>query len=173
MTKILAWHFLKSDKRLQYDDGREVKLGETLTVDENLLNACRYGLHGSVRALDAMDYVNWSDAVACRVELGGRVIEGNDNHVASQRTVIAWCPADRVLHEFALRAAEDVLPLFEAKYPNDKRPRQALEVKRKWLRGEATDKELTDAAREAAWAAGTKYSTWLEEMLLTEMGRSE
>jgi hypothetical protein len=176
---MLAWHFLQSDKRLQYGDGREVKLGETLTVDETRMIPCKYGLHASVKALDALNYVNWSGVVACRVELGGRVVEDIEKHVASERTVVAWCSADRVLQEFALRVAEDVLLLFEAKSPNDKRPRQAIEVKRKWLRGEATDKELAVWAEaawaEAAWAeaAWDKYNAWLEEMLLTEMGRSE
>jgi len=32
--------------------------------------------------------------------------------------------------------AEHVLPIFETKYPEDARPRQAIEAKRKWLIGE-------------------------------------
>jgi hypothetical protein len=59
------------------------------------------------------------------------------------------------LHKIAIYAAELVLPIFEEKYPDDKRPRQAIEAKKKWLGGEISDEELAAAsyaARNAAWA---------------------
>jgi hypothetical protein len=63
-----------------------------------------------------------------------------------------FIPAE-TLHEFACRVAENAL-LKERKAGRepDARSWKALEVKRKWLKGEATDSELA-AAREAAWAA--------------------
>ena len=48
--------------------------------------------------------------------------------------------------------AEHVLPLFEANYPDDDRPRKAIEAARAFLRGQITIEQL-DAARAAAWAA--------------------
>lgn len=50
---------------------------------------------------------------------------------------------------------EHVLHLFEAKYPEDKRPRQAIEVSRRYADGKATDEELADARADAdaAWVA--------------------
>ena len=147
-----AWHFLTKDKMLQYGDNREVRLGETLTVDPAELNPCNYGLHASVRALDALKYLSWSDAVICYVELGGKIIEGGDKHVASERTVVAWRKADEVLHHFACRVALDCLHHFEIRYPNDKRPREAIDTKLKWFEGLATKDEL-DVAGAAARAA--------------------
>ncbi len=67
---------------------------------------------------------------------------------------------ERILHEFAIWCAESVLHLFEEKHPDDKRPRLAIEAKKKWLDGEITDKELASAAsaaRAAAWAA---WAAW-------------
>jgi len=67
-----------------------------------------------------------------------------------------WCvlqavdPRTRVI--LACDFAGHVLPLFEAKRPDDRRPRAALETLQRWLDGEATDEEL-DATR-AVWAAG-------------------
>ena len=58
-----------------------------------------------------------------------------------------------LLHEFACRCAERALS--RAKTP-DPRSLRAIEVKRAWLRGEATDEELVtarDAVREVASAA--------------------
>ena len=60
-------------------------------------------------------------------------------------------PAD-LLHEFACRCAEDVLHVFEKKYPNDDRPRKAIEAKRRYVEGKINKEELA-AAREAAWSA--------------------
>lgn len=61
---------------------------------------------------------------------------------------------DPMLHELACRFAEDVLPLYEERYPNDNRPRKVIETKRRWLRGDATDEELAEAVEVAREAAG-------------------
>jgi hypothetical protein len=65
------------------------------------------------------------------------------------------------VHLLACDFAEHVLPSFEREFPNDKRPRSAIEVKRKWAHGEATEGELTaarSAAASAASAASAAYS---------------
>ena len=74
---------------------------------------------------------------------------GKDKSVASERTVIWMADATNTLHEFACLCAEDALRTAKVE---DVRCWQAIETKRKWLRGEATDDELT-AAWDAAWAA--------------------
>ena len=67
--------------------------------------------------------------------------------------------ADKEIRLFACDCAERVLPIFEKEYPDDKRPRTAIEVLRKYAVGEATQGELAAAwdaardARDAAWAA--------------------
>jgi hypothetical protein len=54
-----------------------------------------------------------------------------------------------LLANWAADCAEHVLPLFTARYPEDDRPRQAIETARAWSRGEAS----VDEARGAAFAA--------------------
>lgn len=54
-----------------------------------------------------------------------------------------------ILHEFACRCAEYALSLVDNPDP---RSVAAIEAKRKWMRGEITDKELA-AARDVAWSA--------------------
>jgi hypothetical protein len=54
------------------------------------------------------------------------------------------------------RIAEDALPIYEEKYPNDKRVRECIEVTRRWAKGKATIEEVRkarDAARAAAATA--------------------
>ena len=65
-----------------------------------------------------------------------------------------WIPAP-VLHEFACRITEQALA--RAGNP-DPRSVAAIAVKRRWLRGEATDDELA-AASDAAWAAA-RAAVW-------------
>ena len=75
-----------------------------------------------------------------------------------------------ILHEFACRCAERALSRIENPDPRSLR---AIEVKRAWLRGEATDEELAaaqDAALAATWAAAlaaaqdaalaARHATW-------------
>lgn len=59
---------------------------------------------------------------------------------------------DREIRLMACDFAESVLGLFEKKHPDDKRPREAIEVARKFAKGEATKKEMF-VAEDGAWAA--------------------
>ena len=152
-----AWHFLKSNKKLGYKDGREVKIGEKLTIC-GPLELCKKGLHASVKPLDALNYLSWNDSIICLVELSGEITEGGDKCVASERTVLKWCKADEILHRFAIRVAGDVLPIYEKKYPGDDRLRKAIETKKLWLEGKVTDEELRAAADAAAGAARAAYA---------------
>lgn len=77
------------------------------------------------------------------------------------------CIPARILHEFALWCAETALARAKV---TDERSWNALRVKRLWLDGKATDKELQaardaawDAARDAAWEAAwgaARYAAW-------------
>ena len=49
-----AWHFLKADRRLAFPPYTIVESSEKLTVDPDKLELCTYGLHASIRALDAL-----------------------------------------------------------------------------------------------------------------------
>ena len=55
----------------------------------------------------------------------------------------------------ACDCAELVLPIYEKKYPDDKRVRNCIEVTRKWANGKATIEEVRQARRAAAAAPPT------------------
>jgi hypothetical protein len=59
----------------------------------------------------------------------------------------------RSLVLWAVDCAERVLPYFEEKYPEDDRPRRALEAGRGWVRGERSMSEVRAAALAAHAAA--------------------
>lgn len=58
---------------------------------------------------------------------------------------------EKVLRLFSADCAEVVLPVWEEKYPEDLRPRRAIEAARRYALGEASKKELN----EAYWAANS------------------
>ena len=150
------WHFLGEDKRLRYRDGRKVEIGKTIKVSCQPV-LCKSGLHASYRAIDALKYA--SGPIICRVMLGGTLIVGDDKVAATERTVLAMADATTVLHEFACWCATRALKTANV---TDERSWNAISTKLKWLRGEATDEELSaacSAAWSAAWSA-VKSAAW-------------
>jgi hypothetical protein len=70
---------------------------------------------------------------------------------------------ESMLWALACDYAEHVLHIYEAAYPGDERPRDAIAMRRAWLRGEADDVALAAAwaAGDAAWAAGgAAWAAW-------------
>jgi len=62
-------------------------------------------------------------------------------------------PATTAKRVFACDCAERVLPLYETAFPDDDRPRHAIEVARSFTSGEATKEELGTAFLAAGMAA--------------------
>jgi hypothetical protein len=135
---MLAWHFLKSDRKLAYPPHTPVFTGQRLTVDPDRLELCDYGLHASERALDALKYA--PGPIVCRVRLGGSILTGEDKACASERTVIAMADATETLRVFARACALDVLDKWDAPA-----------VVREYL--ETGNEDLRVAAEEAARSA--------------------
>ena len=185
---MLGWHFLATDRRLRYGN-QEVEAGQTYTADGPLA-MCRNGMHACRRPLDALDYA--PGPIVCRVQLIGEISHDRNKSVARSRRVLWRADATTMLHEFALSVATTALSIVEAHGGTvDPRSWKALEVKAIWLRGKATDQQLTaawaaagaaaravaaraaagaaarDAARDAAWAA---YNVQLETMLNSLQG---
>jgi len=70
---------------------------------------------------------------------------------------------DREVRLFACDCAESVLHLYEDKYPDDNRPRKAIEVSRKYAECNATIEELSEAgyaASSGAWSVAAWAARW-------------
>lgn len=100
-----AYYFAAEDRKLRYGDGRKIVVGETHTVDitEKPLNLCNWGLHASVKPLDALNYAPGS--ILYVVELSGQIVEGNGKVCAEHRTYLTELDAEELLREFARRQA--------------------------------------------------------------------
>ena len=145
-----GWHFLPADRRLRWGSCEVVEAGRTYRAKGPLV-LCENGMHASRRAIDALSYA--PGPVVSRVELLGERLDDGDKSCARERLVLWLADATTVLHEFACAMATDALCAAEARGERvDPRLWAAIETKRRWLRGDATDQELA-AARAAAGAA--------------------
>lgn len=105
---MLAWHFLKNNCRCGYGSLGVIKPGQTVKLKpgaEPIL--CRRGFHASKRLLDALFYAPGD--VLCRVKLGGKIINGDDKVVASERTVIWMGNVEEILFHALLNEYEATL----------------------------------------------------------------
>jgi hypothetical protein len=152
-TKRLWKTMLYRDGELRSEHGNEGwKLGEWHKVD-GPLEMCQRGYHASKNIIDAMQYVN-PEAVT-QVEVRGDHLEQSDKQVWSEMRVVKaweWTKVDSV--SLAVYAAESVIGIFEKKHPDDKRPRQAIEAAKAWLKDPSEEnRNAAGAAWAAAWAA--------------------
>jgi hypothetical protein len=118
------------------------------------LSMCKSGFHASIRAIDAMQYVNCE--ILALVEVRGKHLKQDDKQCWSEMCVVRayrWEKPDSVA--LAIYAAELVIGNYEKRYPDDKRPREAIGAAKKWL-NDPTEENRSAArsvARSAAHAA--------------------
>jgi len=146
---ILAWHYLPALGQLSHNDKRPVIVGKTLHHKGPVL-LCESGLHASVRLVDALSHC--CGRFLCRVECWGDVQTHSDKIAVRHRRCLAMADVTPQLRLFAVLCAEHVLPIFEAKFPGDRRPRAAVDTAKRYLEGTASRDALITAANEA-WNA--------------------
>ena len=142
----IFWHFAQDSRKLGYEDGRLVVVGETLKVAPPV-KLCKRGLHASKNILDALSYA--PGAYLCAVELSGEVIHGDDKSVATERTVIAAADATNLLFRFSIDCAARAMQAAGWEHEDSW---NALSIREAHMQGLATDGDLS-AAESAAWSA--------------------
>ena len=146
--------------------GHKFKVGKWYKAEGDL-KICKNGFHCSQNIIDAMGFVNME--VLAKVEVRGKSIIQDDKECWEEMRLVKtykWTKKDSV--SLAIFAAELVLPNFEKQYPNDKRPREAIEAAKKVLKNnckknrdvaaEAAESAARSAAAESAWSAA--WSAW-------------
>jgi hypothetical protein len=132
--------------------GRWPEPGEWFVVDPPLVMYW-HGIHLCRR----QDLVYWLGEEIWETECEGEVLEQYDMICAGRARLVrhleTW--TDRTARLFACDCAERLLPIYEKKYPDDKRPRQAIETARRYAEGLASKEELDAAGDEARVCWGT------------------
>ena len=146
------------------------EIGKWMPAVEGKLMPCDNGYHLCRRE----DVIHWFGEAVFEAEYRGEIVESDTKVVVREaratKRLDTW--NDRTARLFACDCAEHVLHLFEKQYPNDKRPREAIEVARQYANGEATKDELKAArvaARVAARAAAGDAAWRKQDKRLTAM----
>lgn len=114
---------------------------------EENIKICDRGFHASKNPAHAFSYVQGE--VLAKVEVKGeKVVEGDKECWSEMRIVKAWKWGEKDYISFAIFAAEQAIGIYEKEYPNDERPRNAIEAAKKY--SENPTKENQDAASYAA-----------------------
>ncbi len=128
--------------------------GEWMPEVEGELVPCLNGYH--VVSIEQLPM--WLGERIFEVQTGEEIVHADDKSVTRTCRLTRECTGwnERTARLFVCDCAEHVLSLYEAKYTDDVRPRQAIEIARRYAEGKATAEELAAArvaARDAVWAA--------------------
>ena len=171
--KIRRWKFLRDGLKSNYD-GHQWVIGKWQKTE--CLGLCQ-GFNCSRRIIDSMNYVQGE--ILAEVEVKGQHFDGDDKSTHEQMRIIHawhWTKADSVA--LSIFSAEMVLGNFGKVYPDDDRPRKAIEAARNYLdspaeknrsASESAARAARAAAESAAWAASEsvrfaaldKIETWI------------
>ena len=125
------------------------KLNEWQETQESL-KLCESGFHACRTPLESLQFI-YGDKF-CIVEADGTIIDGDDKFVASRMRIIKELPTKEIFVRFAIECAKHTLSNYEQMYPNDNRPRLAVEAAEECLLSNFS-KESTLKAESAAWSA--------------------
>ena len=120
------------------------------------IDMCKEGFHACRTALQSLEYI-YGDRWFL-VEARGK-IEGKENKfVSSEMRLVKELPLKKIMVKWAVFCAKQCLEIFEKKYPEDKRPREAIEAAEKYSDGKITIEELNGKANAARVAASAVES---------------
>ena len=149
------WKFLnQKGKTIVSEHGNtKWKLGEWNHVDGEI-DCCNNGFHASKTIYHAFSYVLGS--VLAKVEVKGKHDDEDDKSAYSDMRIIEaykWTKKDSVA--LSIFAAEMCLKEFEKLYPDDDRPRKAIDAARAVLAHDTAKNRSAarSAAGSAAWSA--------------------
>lgn len=148
--KNTYWHFAQDNRRLGYQDEREIIIGGCLKVEPPIV-LCERGLHASRRALDALSYA--PGAFVCLVELGKDAKHDKDKSASTERTVLAALDATNILFQFSMDVAARAMERANVTHEDSW---NALSIRSAHILGIADDSDLSaawNAARNAAESA--------------------
>lgn len=134
--------------------------GESRDVEGELI-PCEHAIH----ACKEHDTPRWVAAELYAIEFADEPTVHDDTKVYGRKARLlyryeAW--NERTMRLFAVDCAEHVLHIFEEKYPDDTRPRKAIEAARAYLAGEIDETELENAseAKDVPWVSRVRWSAW-------------
>ena len=149
-TKVM-YKFLNEVKgKIKSEHGKQTwKIGKTYTL-KGEIRCCENGFHASAEPLEALSYVK-GNILAIVEGSGDEDKEADKSAFRSMKITHAykWTTKDSI--QLAIYLAEQVIKIYEYKYPDDSRPRDAIKAAKAYLK--YPSKKRAHAAADAAHAA--------------------
>jgi hypothetical protein len=145
---------LKDDKIVSEHGRQEWTIGKEYSVKGKIVK-CTNGFHASKTILQAMNYVH-GDVLAVVEASGDKDLDNDKVCYRSMKLVktYKWTKLDSVA--VAIYAAEQVLHIFENKYPNDSRPRDTIKAAKAYLKTPNKKTQASSSSSSSSSTAGTK-----------------
>ena len=154
---MIGYKWLTSENKSINGDKISWKKSIWVKREPKRLQLCKYGLHASKTPLQSLGYV-YGDKWWV-VEAKGKIINTDDKFVASEMKIIKRLPVKKILVKFAVLCAKRCLTNYEKEYPNDDRPRKAIEAAENYVKNPTKENESAAwSAGSAAWSAGSARS---------------
>ena len=154
----MRYKFLKEeDGNFKSVSGNQIwKIGKWYSISGDL-KICENGFHCSQFIQDAMSWVRGNCLAQVSVQ-GSSIVDETKECWESMKIVKTWDWTPEMSVKLGVFAAEQALPIWEKEYPDDNRPRKAIEAAKAYfedLCGDAADAAAyaVHAAAYAAYAA--------------------
>jgi len=144
-----------------YNEDFRWQIGNWYEAKGNL-EMCQTGFHCSEKIYDAFQYVQGE--ILAEVVTDGKNLKQDDKQCWQKIKIVkaySWTKKDSL--KLAIFSAESVIDIYEKDYPDDDRPRKAIEAAKKVLQKD------TKANRAAAWAARAAAKDKIEKWLLNHI----
>lgn len=147
----MAWHWMREDRQLRYPPHTRVESGRTLRAEGPLeLNA--NGLHGSLKALDALRYA--PGFIVARTAHGGEIVYSEDILCSRTRTALWIVDARAVVLDWLCVILDRCLTSeVGAGHVPDARAWGVLTLLQRYARREAPITDVRNATYTATMAA--------------------
>ena len=148
----LGYKFITSAMK-SYNGNQTWELGKWYKHDGKL-ELCESGFHACEKPLDSLEYVygdRWF-----MVEARGDMLKGDDKFVAQEMRLVKEIDIKSVAVRFAMYAAQSCLENYEKRYPNDKRPRAAIEAAEKYIDNPTEENQSAASAAQSAARSAAK-----------------
>ena len=156
---MIGYKWLTSENKSINGDKISWKKSIWVKREPKRLQLCKYGLHASKTPLQSLGYV-YGDKWWV-VEAKGKIINSDDKFVASEMKIIKRLPVKKILVKFAVLCAKRCLTNYEKEYPNDDRPRKAIEAAENYVKNPTKENESAAwSARSARSARSAGSATW-------------
>ncbi len=165
------WKYLQLDSKgniISNYDRSKWKIGKWRETKKTAKN-CENGFHSSKEIYQAYSYV--AGEVLAKVEVDGQFDEGTDKLSFQRMRIVKAYKWDKTTSvKLAIYAAEQVISIYEKEYPDDKRPRRAIQAAKKYLKN-PTAARAAYAADAAAYAADAADAAAMIKKINTYMLR--